>query len=246
MRKRAQLTIFIIAAILVLILGGVIAYFQYNKNKEQIEIQQPADLKQVSSFISQCVKETAKTGLIKLGQQGRLYPDVYMESSNTKIAYYYYKGQGHFPTKITVVEEELSRYIKENINSCINDFSAFGYDFDSDFSAFQASTEFNENDVTIQVNYPLEVSLDDKKTTLSSYHAKIKLKYLPIYELTKQIYQNIKNEPGWLDISFLSEQPYDIRIIKVSDDTLVYELTDTIFGIEDQPYTFRFGIKYKL
>jgi len=62
MNNKAQLTIFIIIGILVLLIVGVLVYFVYSPTEE---ISVPADIKPVYTAVVNCVNSLAKDAISK-------------------------------------------------------------------------------------------------------------------------------------------------------------------------------------
>ena len=105
------------------------------------------------------------------------------------------------------------------------------------------STTFNNEDMQIEVTYPLVVRVGDSTTQVQDFSTSVDIRFRPIYELSRNIYQKTKQDPEWIDVSYLSSQPYPIRLIRVSDDTLVYEISDSFDSTE---FVYRFAMKYNL
>src|SRR3989338_6803786 len=148
MKRKGDITLFIIIGLVLIILLSMFFFFR-NKNKTQTIKENGVINSQITplvSFIEQCLKTTSYDAIKSLGSQGRLYSNYYLKSQTDKIAYFYYKGDGFFPTKIGVVEEELSRYIKENIGECM-DYSSFAYDIRDEKDKMKLTTSFNSDNM---------------------------------------------------------------------------------------------------
>lgn len=69
--KKAQVTIFVIVGLLVLILVGLLLFIQNSKkNPFKPNIQEHKELEPMREFVEECMQLKAKEGLIILGQQG--------------------------------------------------------------------------------------------------------------------------------------------------------------------------------
>ena len=141
MTKRAQVTIFIIVAIV--IVGGIILYFALRENFHQTV---PSDLRPAYDYYISCLKDTADGGIQLLGEQGgrikipEFQPgSAYMPFSSQlnflgqPIPYWMYVSGNNLlkesvPTKQSM-ERELNNYVSERLGDC--DFSSLqseGYD----------------------------------------------------------------------------------------------------------------------
>ncbi|MBD3203108.1 hypothetical protein GF327_02350 [Candidatus Woesearchaeota archaeon] len=244
MKKRAQLTLIIIIG-LILVLSAV--FFIYINYQKKIKLQQetPKNIEKLSSlnsYIEHCIDNTAKNAIIKLGKQGRLFPPIFIESSTKKITYFYYQGQGYFPESLAVLAQELSIYIKNNLDYCIDDFSLFYYEIEHDPDNIEIISRINKRDITVDVKYPVNAKMQETEMTLSEFSVTRRAGLYDIYELSKEIYKKTKQDPEWIDIEFLSRQPYKIRLIKAGEKTLIYEITDE--NMFEESYVYRFAMKY--
>ncbi|MBN2368120.1 hypothetical protein JXC34_03800 [Candidatus Woesearchaeota archaeon] len=247
MKKRGQVTLFVVIGIVVLIIAGLIIYFVNRNAREQLsgnEIDTKV-LSPIKSYVEQCIHQTAKDALVKMGQQGRLYSDVNLVSDKNSIAFFYYKGQGFFPTSMTTMEEDVSRYIKENLGSCTGNYDFITYDIEDDFAKMMVSTNFNQDKMEIDVFFPITVSVGNTETAITDFNAEVDISYPGIYEVSREIYKRTKSDPEWVDVDYLSSVPYKVRLLKVSEDTIIYELTDDD-GLDDVAYVYRFAVKYTL
>ncbi len=248
MKKRSQITVFIILGLIFFLIIGLVVYKIADINKKKLGQQGVADYSRVmpvENFVQSCVQLVGTEAVTKLGQQGRIYPQAFIQSPTSSVSYFYYKGNGFFPSRVQYLEEDISRYVMENLDECLADFSDFDYPIETDDSRLRVKTSFNERDATIILEYPITVTLSGSKTTVSEFSAKIDFEFLPIYDLSKRIYEKTQAEPDWVDVDFLAEQPYDIRLIKIDDQTLLYEITDDD-ALNDEPYVYRFAMKYNL
>ncbi|MBN2423355.1 hypothetical protein JXB41_09090 [Candidatus Woesearchaeota archaeon] len=246
MKKRAQLTLMIIMGLVILLVVVVVVFNIYFSGKRQIINEQPDDIQKLSpvkNYVEQCLQTTAKQALIKLGKQGRIYPSLFLQSDDEIITYFYYRGEGFFPASIDVLEQDVSTYIEQNIGYCINDFSLFAYEINHEKENMNILTNINEKDVTVLMKYPLTVDFDDTQLSISDFNVKLNLNFLDIYELANEIFTKTMHEPEWIDIEFLSKQAYEIRLIRINSNTLVYEINDKK-GIDGEDFIYRFAMKY--
>ena len=109
MGKRGQVTIFIIAGIILLVIAGLFFYIRFNvatPNQVPVIANVPEEFQPVASFMDYCLLKTAEEGLVKLGEGGGyIYPESYGITTsrtnptdsagiefapNWKIPYWYY------------------------------------------------------------------------------------------------------------------------------------------------------------
>jgi hypothetical protein len=249
MGRKGQIVVFVIIGLVTVLLVSFFLFKLNQSTTDELKHQKlgDSDLSPISGYITMCLEKTSKDAVVKLGEEGRLYSDAYLKSSSEKIAYFYYKGDGYFPATIDVIEDDLSRFIKENLFSCIGDYKFLGYDISDDKEKLRVSSSFSKESLDISLFYPVKVKKGNSEITITDFSSKVKIDFNQIYELSKKIYSKTKQDPDWIDMGFLLEQKdYKIRLIKVSDDTIVYEITDKTGKVDDHEYSYRFAVKYNM
>ena len=128
--EKAQVTIFIIIAIVIIALIAVFLLAKENLldfGKEKIA----PEVKPIYSFVEECVKSTGENAVYYIGQTGG-YFTAPNESTDFGIAYYYDKGNNYMPSK-EKIEQELGSYVDFMLFFCVKGFE--------DFSDFQVKQE---------------------------------------------------------------------------------------------------------
>ena len=85
--RKAQISIFVIIGIVIIIITGIVVY-KINQNRlKQIQLSLPEreKIRPVIEYVDECIKKTTVNALTKLGDQGLIYPTVYLASKNRKI-----------------------------------------------------------------------------------------------------------------------------------------------------------------
>lgn len=246
MGRRGQVTVFIAIGLILVFIVGLVIYKVASLKKP---VTKPAadysKLAPVQNLVESCISSVGTEAILLLGEQGRIYPQAFIQSPTASISYFYYKGNGFFPARMQYLEGDVSRYITENLAECLDAFSDFDYTITGEDERLRVTTRFNQRDATLTVYYPVSVDFGDSKSTLTEFSAQIPFSFQDIYDLSRDIYSMTKEDPAWVDLDFLSEQPYEVRLIKITDDTLVYEITDDT-ALNNKPYTYRFAMKYNL
>jgi len=133
MKKRGQITVFIILG-LVFLMFFLIILFTKSYRIEKIGAISSGELNPIKNYVDLCVKSSASNSLYLLGVQGGYTtpPEFYFQSAYAKIAYWYYKGEDISPT-IEEMEQELSSYVNIALPECIENLDAFrdmGFEFE--------------------------------------------------------------------------------------------------------------------
>jgi len=197
MVKRGQVTLFIIIGLVLLLSIGIVVYVTTTRVVRPIEekIEVPADVKPVHDFITDCLFNTGKQGVQLLGLQGGyIYipaiiaktpaANINLDPTGTfKIPFWYYEGEDRTPS-IKFMQSELTRYVKENLPACIDDFSAFEAQYDiSSKGDLSPKPLITDSDVLIRMKWPLEVSSAGKKTAVQDYVVTLPVKLKESWEL---------------------------------------------------------------
>lgn len=204
--KRGQVAIFIIVAIL--IAAGTALYFVL-RDKTDIPIVS-TEFAPVYSYYSSCIEEKTKDAIDLAGSQaGYVYPGVYIPGSDYApfsnqlnfmgfpVSYWYYvSGNGvikeQVPNKADI-ENEISRYIEENINNC--DFEVFyAQGFSIDFGEPNVKTAIEENKIVVDVMSDVSVSREESSAKKTEHKVELNSKFGKFYRIAREIYDKEKNE----------------------------------------------------
>ena len=229
--RKAQVTLFIVIGLVILISTGLFLYFKGIIIKE-VEIIQP-EIMPVKHFIDSCIKGIAEDGIEKVGLTGGYikFPDFientpisYLPTApigNLKTPYWWYDGISSIPTE-DFIKMQLSDYVAEELKKCINNFEDFGHDFDiKELGGITAIVEFGKSDVIVKVNFPLEISDKLGKTIykISKFSATIPVRLKAVYELAKAIMETENKQ------AFLEEKTIDLMALDNDIPTTDIEVT---------------------
>ena len=113
-KSKAQISLFIILALILTLVFGIGIYFVSDLNKEEtkksIENAQQANLETapVKFYIDACLKESSIISAHKLGLKGGYFilPKEYLDTGYVELPYYYFNGKKSAPSK-EMLEEAL-------------------------------------------------------------------------------------------------------------------------------------------
>src|SRR3989338_1875056 len=133
--RKAQVSIFLLAAVVILILGMIYFLYQRQNSEKKIEFVQP-ELVPLKSYVENCLKQITDEGLETIGLTGGFIdvpdsvssnPKSYLAaypSSHFKIPYWWYGGIEAVPTE-DFIKDELKVHIKRELDGCIKNFEQF-------------------------------------------------------------------------------------------------------------------------
>lgn len=145
---------------------------QLNSSDTTIKVDRkiPQQVEPVYLYIESCMDSVMIDAIQLLGIYGgyTTVPDEILNNpyrnvplspnSVFRVPYWYYQGSFDIPTN-EEVEEQISSYVKQNLPSCIANFTTLNDQFDILVNGdMQIETTFGRKDVTINMDWPLDIS----------------------------------------------------------------------------------------
>ena len=97
MKKKSQITLFIILGIVVL---GLFFFIFITPNKDINSNVVAFEKSTINNYITSCLKQTSEDALFLLGKQGgNINPESYLESNDFRISYLYKNEETNVPSK---------------------------------------------------------------------------------------------------------------------------------------------------
>ncbi len=210
MDKRGQVTLYIVLGIIIVSLVGTVVFFRNEIasffNPEE-EIIVPKEFETIYSFAKDCFDLTSKQALIILGNQGGyIYPSVSANpttvnhpfTSNLNIIgsvqapYWVYKQDNNvLATQVpatALMQAQIIKYINENINNCLVNFSLFsGYNIS--IPSHSTKAKITSSGVDLELNYPVKIEKGNLIYIFPAFRNTIDLKLNSILEAATDIYK---------------------------------------------------------
>ncbi len=175
MKKRAQVTTFIIIGIIILAVAGLFLFarnYGLGISPERLLASKRAG---IESRIDECAKSQAERALEIIGKQGGTLTPIKSKMFNGyKVNYLCYNlpnNEACVNRVLTLkdMEDELSRFIENNLRNCINinDFRSSAYSLQP--GNLEVSTTIGQDNVLIIVDYPITLSKDQARITFSRH-----------------------------------------------------------------------------
>ncbi len=211
MKKRGQVTIFIIIGIILLLSVAVGIYFYGKRVTEPIKrvVAVPEDAQQVYDYVATCVNQIGKDGLILQGTQGGYIniPPIIEKNPNSFVAadpagiaktpLWYYEGEERTPS-LEFMQRELAVYVKQNLPQCVN-FESFAQHLKiTPKSDILPVITYTDEEVIIEIKWQLDIAVQDRFVQLNEFVVSFPLKFKAMYELAKQTMET-ENKQGWFE-----------------------------------------------
>jgi len=238
MKRKGQVTIFIIIAVVIIAFAGVFFAF---KDNFSFDSSNP-EIAPISNFVQECVYNTGFNGLYFLASSSG-YFDIPENSDETGVAYYLIENKKYIPSK-EIISKELDKYLEITLPTCVGNFSEFS-EFNITKEEIISSSEIRDNEIILNVNYPLTIKKDNSYYRLSKFNnVKINLRYGQIYSIANEIVDSVDGQN--LCTSCLAEisEEYNVKIdIRTTESEVLFYISDkSTFGFE--PYfKFIFAVK---
>jgi len=232
MSKRGQVTIFIILAIIIVVLG-VLLYMFYPQIKSTLGFGE----ENPEVFIENCLKdkilETAK--IISL-QGGELNPEHYFLYKDNKINYLCYTNKDYElcsvqePLLKQTIESEIKQEISKDVEVCFNEleesFKSQGYQVNLKKKDF--AIELLPKRIIGIFNYSLSLNRADETTTYDEFRIILNNNLYELVSISDSII-GYETALGDVEISTYMDYYRDLKVekYKQSDGTTIYLLTDT-------------------
>jgi hypothetical protein len=240
MDKKAQVSMFIIIGVVILVILGTVVYIS---TSDRIEPDATAyERPSVRNYVQECLDYTAKAGLVMIGLKGGYLqrPDIFFSTGAYNMSVLYFNSTIMVP-EIGDVSDELAQFIDENIMRC-TDFTAFpGYMVEP--GTPKSLVLFSENRTSIMLDWPISISYDDKIEQVSEFNVDIPFDLLSVLTVAENICNMTSQHPAAVDNLYLLMQ--NVTSISYSDygaGNMAYMITDSDNVIMGEPYYFIFAV----
>ncbi len=238
MKKRAQVTIFIIVAIVVV--GGIVAYFASREGSGQ---SIPEDMKPVYDYYISCLESTTEQGISLLGEQGGYIELPDFESGSAYIPfssqlsffgqavpYWMFVSGNNFlkeqvPTRRDM-ERQLGDYVSDRLEDCdFSDFEKMGYDVYIEEG--KAVVGINELSVDLDVTNNIIIFKGEQSAVVNSHDFSVSSKLGKFYRMALDVYNYEKSE------MFLEKYALDVMRLYAPVDGVELSCAPKIFVDEE-------------
>ncbi len=241
--RRSQISVFVIIAVL-LIVAVFIFYLKTNRDENAI------DSAKIKNFVENCIKETGKSVIYKIGEGGGYYSTPEF-STDTGIAYYYSNGKSHMPLK-SDIEKEISLYVSKELSNCTGNFSDFP-DFNVAKGEINVKTKIERESVILNLDYPLSISKEGKTIKLDKFRSVIPARFGVLYDSADEIIKEQLSHDGICLTCLMKvsmKNNFKIDMDDYEEDTTIFffrdEKINEIGNTEEEVFKLVFANKYEL
>jgi len=195
MVKRGQISLFVIIGFVILLSAAIFIFFKEGSTLFRPEGIAPEEIKPIKQYTETCLNTLARDGTFLLMQQGgyivpeERFPDwsyalprPYLDVGGFKVPYWFYNGRSRMPVRnypdfdYEILEAQLNVFITEGLTNCLEGYQAFNEEYDIAIKGDMiVSSAINEQDITILLDYPLEIrdKMSTKVTDWNEFSVKV-------------------------------------------------------------------------
>ena len=229
--NRGQVTIFIILAIIIVVVG-ILIYVFYPQIQTSLNVQQ----QNPPSFIQSCLEEKIQNTVEILSEQGgSLEPENYALYNNSNVEFLCYTTEYYVPCLIQQpmlkqhIESEIEKEIEGDVTACFNSMkeSYIKQGYSVDMTKGDTIVELLPEKIATNFNYSLVLT---KGENVQKYNSFVVLLNNNLYELTSISESIINWEATYGDVEVTTYMTYyhNLKVEKniLSEGRKVYVLTD--------------------
>lgn len=246
MNKKAQISVFIIIGIVIII--ALVAYFAVTNKSISPQAAQKMSLqsKSINSFVQSCLTQKSEEAVFILGLQGGqiFFTGPNIDYDDESIAFGSYDGQDILPS-VSEEEMQIEYYVKTSLPSCIQNFSEFrtqGLEISD--GNISVNVSIAKKTVYVELFYPLEVNNAGVKNHFDKFSSTVNVPLGEIISTARQMIFDLQSDPDWISLTDLTNSNYKIDIIPYNSSVFLYSIVyPQSFG---KDYVFFLGVKPKL
>ncbi|MFH1332330.1 MAG: hypothetical protein ABIH63_03535 [archaeon] len=233
MRKRGQVTAFIILGVIIVALVAIGIYYRDSLMESLSSIgvvggvKVPEEFQEINFYVEDCVNDISEDGIRLLGLQAGylsipedsipagpanlfsnrlgVFPNGHME-----VPYWFYVTANNIPRDATPsigsMEQGLATYIDSNLDDCIDNFTEFDR-FKIAPRNHKTSVKIKKDAVDVEVSFPITAELDDKVYNFKEFKVEVPAALGKLYSMALQI-QDSENTDY-----FLEDKTYDVLVL---------------------------------
>jgi len=238
--KKGQISLFILMGIVILIAGALIFYlFTGEKKTPMTEMPGAVPLNQ---YLSTCFNDLGKASIIRMGMQGGYLgiPEHAQITEKRIFAVNYDNGIIYSQTTENVADE-LKKFIERGLSTCIDEEmypgSKISYENPS------VDVKIGADQIVMTADFPVTIADEKRKTVLKDFAASYQLSLPKMMETATAIAEHTRENPNWLDLSYLSKQEVSVGVFPFDKETTLIGLLDKNAKITPNGFMFMFALK---
>jgi len=193
MRKRGQITLFIIVGILIVVIASVTLYMvSLTPDDTEGVVKSALDSTAIKNFMNLCVSQVSLEGLMYISNRGG-YFDIPSQVIKDETSLWY---DGHnIQPFLYEFKSSLIQYVRENIDACVNDMEYFrqqGYLVENpDRDKIKMNVVFGESEVYGKVTYPGKIKKGTYVHEMKDFSFRHDVRLKELFEISTEFVNQI-------------------------------------------------------
>jgi hypothetical protein len=239
-RNKAQVSIFFILAIVVLIVLLLLFFILSKDYLIKLIIKETKHPMQY--YVEECLKVEMVDAVENLSSQGGFIYDYQYLLSTTKqrFAYsIYYNGSNSVNTSpsLEFMESEISRYIEENINGCIDQAQ-----YRIEKGTPKATTIIFPESISVKLHYPMTLQEEDLTYNFDYFYKRHMLPLGRIITLRDQVVADMLQYPNLMLLDKLYDTDLEMIINPLSGRVKIIDAINYSTRLRNSPLKFSFAV----
>ena len=236
--KKGQVTIFIIIAVIVV--AGVGLFFVFNDNIRNNLFASGAD--RINVFVEECIEDVGSEAVFGIGNRGGYFVPVNL-STKLGTPYYFSDNKSYMPSKEKVAYG-ISEYVNERLSFCVNDFEDFS-DLEINSGEVNTETEINEDNVILNVDYPLTIIQGEDESQIDSFNVKVDVRMGLVYDAIQQF---VSEHTNTIDIcltclyNLMVEEDLFVEMTTIENGNVIFVVRDENSEINGEYFEYAFAM----
>ena len=207
--KRAQVTIFIILGIIILISVGLFLFLRQETTIFRPERSVPPELEPMNRFITSCLETISRDGINIIGQNGGFiniprevqldrfsYLSVTPLFPELKTPLWYYNHENRMPSE-EFMRNELETYIEDNLDECLGNLEPFREQYViNEITNKSVVVDLQERGTIVKLVWNLEITTPqiNQTTKIQEFISEIPIRLKTTYDMAKAVFEEAIND----------------------------------------------------
>ena len=252
MSKKGQLSVFLIAGIVVLLFAALFFWLVSSRygNLEQSkdDFSNVRTLKDsVSSYVRSCLNDVSLEATYFIAKQGGYY-ELSSFSDSSLLLPYYWSGSDSFLISKETLEQQFSSYVNDGLFFCLRNFVPFkerGYSITG--KKIDTKTTIDSQKIHVNLLFPIILGEDGTQSSSEKFSVVIDSRLGTIHDLIATFFEQQMKEKNALCLDCLallaSQNDLRIEVFNSEDTTILFRITDTT---STPPLVYKFLGNYSL
>ncbi len=242
MNKKGQVTLFVIIAIVIVVLG-----FSFFMFKDKLFLKSSnIHTEEVSTFVQNCIEKSLPIVINEIAESGGyFFSPKYSTESGTP--YYYFNNYDLSPS-LEQIESELSENLEVLVSLCAEGSQNFT-DLKVEFEEANVFSKIEDNKILFSVEYPVNITKEENTYFLKDFGTfEQNTEFKKFYDISQKIILSIQQENSLCMSCFSNfalENDLSINIENPYNQTFIFSLQERNNLQNKFQLKFKFAIEYE-